>query len=147
MYSSVVSTEDAKNYLRIDSDALEDDRAVERMRDAACKFVENWTGYVLVNQDKTYLLKDGQTRIYDFPIVSVVTPTDYEVDELGLYSIYYADAEEITLNVGYEVPSDIPQDLRECIFDVIEFYYGSLSDRVLSPLTVQTLNYYKRFIV
>ena len=115
--------------------------------------IENYTNYILFARDKEYRLIDGCVRVYDFPINSEVT-LELESENKTLYTNYslgYTN-DLITLNVGYVDPAEIPQDLIEVAYEIIELmYYEKETNKShlnsLSSLSHMTLNQYKRFII
>ena len=152
-YLDVITLADAKVYLRIDDDLTEDDNQITRMIRASLSYIENYTNYILFARDKEYRLIDGCVRVYDFPINSEVT-LELETENKTLYTNYslgYTN-DLITLNVGYVDPAEIPQDLIEVAYEIIELmYYEKETNKShlnsLSSLSHVTLNQYKRFII
>jgi len=152
-YLDVITLADAKVYLRIDDDLTEDDNQITRMIRASLSYIENYTNYILFARDKEYRLIDGCVRVYDFPINSEVT-LELETENKTLYTNYslgYTN-DLITLNVGYVDPAEIPQDLIEVAYEIIELmYYEKETNKShlnsLSSLSHMTLNQYKRFII
>ena len=152
-YLDVIPLADAKVYLRIDDDLTEDDNQITRMIRASLSYIENYTNYILFARDKEYRLIDGCVRVYDFPINSEVT-LELESENKTLYTNYslgYTN-DLITLNVGYVDPAEIPQDLIEVAYEIIELmYYEKETNKSqlnsLSSLSHMTLNQYKRFII
>jgi len=152
-YLDVITLADAKVYLRIDDDLTEDDNQITRMIRASLSYIENYTNYILFARDKEYRLIDGCVRVYDFPINSEVT-LELESENKTLYTNYslgYTN-DLITLNVGYVDPAEIPQDLIEVAYEIIELmYYEKETNKShlnsLSSLSHMTLNQYKRFII
>ena len=152
-YIDVITLPDAKVYLRVDDDLTEDDNQITRMIRASLSYIENYTNYILFARDKEYRLIDGCVRVYDFPINSEVT-LELETENKTLYTNYslgYTN-DLITLNVGYVDPAEIPQDLIEVAYEIIELmYYEKETNKShlnsLSSLSHMTLNQYKRFII
>ncbi len=148
-YLQVITLEEAKSYLRIDDTLTEDDKNIERMITAALKYVENATNVLVCARDKTYYPVNGCIRVYDFPINTAIADTD-TVYDYPLYRVYMT-TEPIILNVGYDETFNVPQDIREAAFELIDiYYYGKETGRTmddLSPLVKQTLNQNKRFIL
>ena len=152
-YIDIIPLADAKVYLRIDDTLTEDDAQITRMINAALSYVERYTNYVLFAQNKEYRLISGCVSVYDYPINSEVT-ADLISENKTLYTNYTLGSTNdlITLNVGYAVITDIPQELIEVAYEIIELmYYEKETNKShlnsLSSLSTMILNQYKRFIL
>ena len=152
-YLDIITLADAKVYLRIDDTLTEDDTQITRMINAALSYVERYTNYVLFAKDKEYRLIDGFVRVYDYPINSEVTADLISVNKT-LYTNYTLGLSNdlITLNVGYSDIADVPQELIEVAYEIIELmYYEKETNKShlnnLSSLSSMILNNYKRFIL
>jgi hypothetical protein len=112
-YTDVISLSEAKNYLRIDDTLTEDDNAIIRMINASLRYVEKYTDVLVFARDVDYLVKEGLLKLYQFPInTDLTTLTDYTVERKGIFVNICAnntDTVDLTLNVGYTDPADIPQ--------------------------------------
>ena len=114
-------------------------------------YIEQYTNIYLFDRDKTYNVQDNCVKVYDFPINSEVsTFTDKEVKTL--HTNYTTDETTFTLNVGYEVVDDIPQELIEVAYTMIKsMYYEKEKNKSvldsLDTLSMMTLNQYKRFLI
>ena len=150
-YLDVIPLTDAKVYLRIDDTLTEDDNQIIRMIKGALSYIEQYTNIYLFDRDKTYNVQDNCVKVYDFPINSEVsTFTDKEVKTL--HTNYTTDETTFTLNVGYAVVDDIPQELIEVAYTMIKsMYYEKEKNKSvldsLDTLSMMTLNQYKRFII
>lgn len=155
-YLDIISLDEAKIYLRIDDTLTEDDNQLTRMINGALSYVEKKTNYILFEREKDYRFVDGSVRVYDYPINSVSTPTEADMDieykTLHANFCYGTSSDELTLNVGYSDVTDIPQELIEVAYEIIELMYyeketnkNHLTD--LSTLSKEILNSYKRFII
>jgi len=152
-YLDIITLADAKVYLRIDDTLTEDDAQITRMINAALSYVERYTNHVLFAQDKEYRLIDGCVSVYDHPVNSEVT-ADLVVENKTLHKNYSlgTDNSLIELNVGYTLPADVPQELIEVAYELIESLYyeketnKSIQSRI-STISELMLNQYKRFIV
>ena len=153
-YTDIISLSEAKNYLRVDDTLTEDDNAIIRMINASLRYVENYTDVLLFNRDETYLVKDGVLKLYQYPInTDLTTLTDYTIERKGLYTnLCYTDVEtlDLTLNMGYTDPTDVPQELLEVAYEMIDLYYYGEKDgkpiaKKLSSLSIDALNSNKRF--
>lgn len=126
-YLNVITLKEAKDYLRVDSDLTDDDDMITNMIEAALSSIEHETNHILFAREKTYLLLDGCTRVYDFPINSITSPTsDLEAISKPLYTLYEysaSDNEELVLNVGYSDSSDVPSFLKQYGLYIIDLYY------------------------
>lgn len=155
-YLTVIPLADAKVYLRIDDTLTEDDAQITRMIKGALSYVEKQTNYILYAREKSYRFIDGTVRVYDYPINSITTPAEADMDITikTLHTVYcYGTSEdELTLNVGFTDVADIPQELIEVAYEIIELMYyeketnkNHLTD--LSTLSKSILGTYKRFII
>jgi hypothetical protein len=106
--------------------------------------------------DKVYRYDENkEVRVYDFPINTEILPSGVDVEYNDLYEIYYSDfgsdIESVSLNVGYELATDVPNDLVVVAYEIIDvLYYGketgkSIDD--LSPMAMQILWSNKRFML
>ena len=152
-YIDIIPLADAKVYLRIDDTLTEDDNQITRMINVALSYVERYTNHMLFARDKQYRLINGCVRIYDFPINSEVT-ADLVVEDMTLHKNYSlgSDNSLIELNVGYALVADVPQELIEVAYELIESLYyeketnKSIQSRI-STLSQLMLDQYKRFII
>lgn len=151
-YIDIIPLADAKIYLRIDDDMTEDDNQIIRMINGSLSYIEKYTQHILFARDKEYRLIDGCVSVYDYPINSEVT-LDLEVENKTIYNNYILGYENdlITLNVGYEDIDDVPDELIEVAYEIIDiFYYGKETGKTIaniSELSMMILNQNKRFIL
>lgn len=154
-YIDIITLEDAKNYLRIDDTLTEDDASIVRMINAAFRYIEKYTNVIVSARDIAYNIKDGYARIYDYPInTDLDALTDYIFDKNSLYYIVCDNTgatTELTLNVGFADVDNVPEDLIEVAYEMIDLYYGESKDsgakKKLSSMSMDSLNLNKRFIV
>lgn len=155
-YLDVISLAEAKTYLRIDDTLTEDDSQITRMIQGALSFVEIWTQNYLYARAKTYLMVDGCKRVYDYPINSITTPTEADMDneQMTLYKIftYGVDTSNLVLNIGHVLPASVPQELIEVAYEIIDLMYyehesGKSYKKNLSELSKDILNKHKRFLI
>ncbi len=153
-YVSVIPLATAKEYLRVDSGFTSDDTAITRHIGSALSFIEEYTNVLVFARDKNYLLVDGCARIYDNPFNSYVeagyTEDEFEIIRKPGYYIYEKGSEtiEITLNVGYELPSDVPENLIDVALEIIEgLYTGNKLKDSISDWGYEVLNRHKKFML
>jgi hypothetical protein len=158
-YLAIIPLTTAKNYLRIDDSLTADDDLIESMIDAALQYVEQYTNHILVEQNKTYygnndpwFCASNVYEIYDFPIVSVVEPSDpddYTSKTFNTKTKYTMQSDTLELNLGYDQVSDIPQAFIQSALAILQvWYYNSEQQQstALVPKSVQfALNPYRRF--
>ena len=151
-YIDVITLADAKLYLRVDDTLTEDDAQITRMINAALSYVEKYTNVIVFARDKEYRLTDGCVKVYDYPINSEVT-ADLTAESKTLYTNYTFGTSNdlIELNVGYVDETDIPQEVIEAAYEIIDiYYYGKESGKTmadLSPMSRQGLDQFKRFLM
>ena len=156
-YLDVIPLADAKIYLAIDDGMNDRDNEILRMIKSALSYVEQQTNVIIYQRSKTYLMLDGCAYVYDAPIDSVTSPTDYDADETTRkhnYSIYNYGSEttDLTLLVGYLDPNDVPSELIDVAYEIIDLLYyqhetGKTVEKDLSELSRGILHQYKRFII
>ena len=154
-YLDVISLETAKNYLRVDDTA--DDASITRMIKSALSYVERETNIKVYQRNLTYLMQYGVAYVYDYPIDSVVSPADYDNDNTvrkEKYNIYNYGSKtiDLTLNVGYSDPADVPTELIEVALEIVDLLYyqhetGKTIEKDLSQLSKDILFDYKRFLI
>ena len=147
-YINIIGLQDAKNYLRIDDTLTQDNGTVVRMINASLAKIEQLTNVHLIAKSKEYVFDDLKVTVYDFPINSLTSPTTATVVEKTQYSVYTAALKtdlKLVLNVGYAVVSDVPKDLIEVAYEIIDIMYYNKENK-LSNLSQTTLDAYRRFI-
>lgn len=154
-YLDVITLEDAKNYLRIDDTLTEDDVRISSMIKACLSVIERRTNILVYSRSKDYLFQDYCVSVYDYPINEVTTPTDVDVEEKINYTNYYtrsADDKKLTLNVGYELPEDVPTEIIECALEYLKYLYfdaetnSGASNKIPSYIELM-IDEQKRFIL
>ena len=154
-YLDIIPLADAKIYLRIDDTLTEDDAQITRMIKASLSLLERMTNHIFFARNKEYLFNDCKVNVYDYPINSVVTPNDTTSVEKSTYTNYTttsSDNLKLTLNVGYTDVADVPQELIEVAYEIIDLmYYSSDTGKKigtdLSELSKMTIDNYRRFFI
>ena len=149
-YSSIISLQEAKNYLRVDEDFTDDDLSIQAMLKSAIRYVENHTQHYFFAKDVQRLIIDGKVRVYDFPLNSLVSPTENVENKIyptwTEYTVTDSSLTHITVNVGYQASADVPEELKLVALYLLDmYYYGKEGD--LPQYHIDTLNHYKRFII
>ena len=147
-YNEILPLATVKNYLRLDSSFTADDQDIERMVRSAFGIIEKQTGHILqlrenVTHKRAYC---GFIDIYDYPVIYNGNLT--RLDYAGKVRF---DAEEVTVNLGYEDVDNIPSALIDCALQMIKVWYFEAEKQentTLIPENVkQILMTYKRAIV
>lgn len=131
-----------KDYLRVDSDF--DDNEIESMITGAFDYFTKETNHVFGKIEKEFYTP---FRIYDFPVYDpekiLIKRSNYYVPK------YCPKTSFITLDVGYEDIEDVPNDIIQCILQIIKvWYYESENEQnaTLLPMSVkQVIEKYRRF--
>lgn len=163
-YTDVISLADAKDYLGIDDTSR--DTEITRMIGVALSFVEKHSNHILYARSKTYsLATERDIRVYDYPINSVTKgidkdgadvtltfETNYDLDVYTLYTHYCqidSDAVSLVLNVGYASASDIPPELVEAGYMVLEHIFNQkeTGNSEIPMAAMQMLNTHRRFLI
>lgn len=147
MFQHILPLDEVKNYLRIDSDFIEDDFAIIRMTASALEFITQVTNHVFKVQDKVYRTSyNRKINVYDHPINNIPT------GRTPLYAtgVVRFTGSDITLNVGYVNRYDVPSPLIDCALQLIKVWYFEAekqSNTTLLPENVsEVLNAYRRAI-
>ena len=154
-YLDIITLADAKTYLRIDDTLTEDDAQITRMIKASLSQIERATNYILFARSKDYVVENCSVNVYDYPINSLTTPTTATSLEKSIYTTYTTTSNDdlkVVLNVGYVDPLDVPSDLIEVAFEMIDLMYyspetGKSIKSDLSELSKMVLSNYKRFFI
>ena len=147
-YNEILPLATVKNYLRLDSSFTADDQDIERMVRSAFGIIEKQTGYVLqLRKNVTYKRAySGFIDIYDYPVIYSGNLT--RLDYAGKVRF---DADEVTVNLGYDNINEIPSALIDCALQMIKVWYFEAEKQentTLIPENVkQILMTYKRAIV
>ena len=154
-YLDVISLAEAKTYLRVDDTLTDDDAQISRMIKSALSTIEKRTNVLVYARSKNYLFQDYCVRVYDFPINSLTSPTDAEVENKTLYTNYEASKTTdvtLVLNVGYVDPLDVPYELIDCALQYVKYlYYEAETDKAnkgMLPYWLQDMmNQNKRYLL
>tara|TARA_R110001583_G_scaffold114132_1_gene264583 strand:- start:8004 stop:8474 length:471 start_codon:yes stop_codon:yes gene_type:complete len=154
-YLDIITLADAKTYLRIDDTLTEDNAQITRMIKASLSQIERVTNYILFARSKSYVVENLSVNVYDFPINSLTSPTTATSVEKSIYTTYTTIVStdlKVTLNVGYSNASDVPSDLIEVAYEMIDLMYyspetGKSIKSDLSELSKMVLSNYKRFFI
>lgn len=131
-----------KDYLRVDSDF--DDNEIESMITGAFDYFTKETNHVFGKIEKEFYTP---FRIYDSPVYD---PENILIKKSNYYVPKYCPKTSfITLDVGYEDIEDVPNDIIQCILQIIKvWYYESENEQnaTLLPMSVkQVIEKYRRF--
>lgn len=148
-YIDVLTLARVKNYLRIDEDLEDDDDEIISMINAACRFVEKRTNHLFYDRDVTYRSNVLPLKVYDYPINDIVTPTDPVVLHFSTYDMFPNET-TVTLNVGYEDPLDVPDELLQACLQMIKVWYYESEKQVNTTLipesVMQAIDINRRFL-
>lgn len=147
-YIDVITLERAKNYLRIDSDLTDDDAEITSMINASLRYIEKRTNHIMFAREATY--KGAcQVKVYDYPINSITTDPAPFVCHFSLYDVF-PDVKTVDLNVGYETPDLVPDELIQSALQMIKVWYYESEKQVNSTLMPESvkecIDVYRRFI-
>lgn len=146
-YLDVLSLARVKDYLRVDSDLTDDDNEITSMIKAACLFVEKRTNHIFYAREVIY--KGHPVKVYDYPINDIVSPADPVVIHYSLCDLYPNEI-TVTLNVGYEDPTDVPDELLQACLQMIKVWYYESEKQVNTTLipesVMQAIDVNRRFL-
>lgn len=154
-YIDVVTLDDAKTYLRIDDTLSDDDSQIISMINSASRIVEQRTNVLFYARSKNYLFDGFSVMVYDYPINSIVNPANVTSTQFELYTVYETDKSSdktLTLNVGYQNPQDVPDDLKNIVLNLVKHWYyeseTNANHKGQLPIFVeQAMELNKRFII
>jgi len=154
-YLDIITLADAKTYLRIDDTLTEDDAQITRMIKASLSQIERVTNYILFARSKSYVVDNSIVNVYDYPINSLTTPTTATSVERSIYTTYTTTLStdlNVVLNVGYADTINVPSDLIEVAYEMIDLMYyspetGKSIKADLSELSKMILGNYTRFFI
>jgi hypothetical protein len=152
-YTSVITLDRAKTYLRIDDTQNETDQEIVSMIESALSYIERKTNVIMYDRNKEYILENGFVKVYDFPIDIVVSPLVFEREKKALHSNFTCDEEEDTLvlNIGYDDPANVPSELISAALQMIKVWYYEAEKQVDMQLIPQSvidvINIHRRFFL
>lgn len=149
-YNNILSLEEAKRYLRLEDDFIDDDSDIERMIESSLDYISKHTQYIFSPRDKTYYSGNlCYISVFDFPI---------NTTEFGeKHPLYYSGfvkfvTDEITLNVGFsdKTSDDFPTGLIDSALQMIKVFYYEAEKNInttLLPMSVnEIINANRRFM-
>lgn len=150
-YLDVISLEQAKIYLKVDSGQTETDDEITSMINSSLSFIEKRTNHIFKTREKVYY-KDcslvQQVKIYDYPIDN--TETELDIVYRPLYAIVPTVNDTVILTIGYILLDDIPSELIDAALQIIKvwFYESEKQENTsLIPLSVlQAIDTNRRFL-
>ena len=147
-YIDVISLEQAKLYLKIDSMQTETDSEITSMINSSLSFIEKRTGHIFKTKSKTY---------YSTPCVSSVVVWDYPIFEAPEGTVFRQSnaivptvSGSVILTLGYENSEEIPSELIDAALQLLKvWFYESETQQnsSLIPLSVmQAIDINRRFV-
>lgn len=120
-YLDVISLEQAKLYLKIDTLQTETDAEITNMINSSLSFIEKRTGHIFKTKSKIYYscALVQQVKVYDYPIIDAPTGTQTR----QLYSIVPTVNGSVTLDLGYTDVEDIPSELIDAALQLLNFWF------------------------
>ena len=147
-YLDVISLEQAKLYLKIDTLQTETDAEITNMINSSLSFIEKRTGHVFKTKSKTYYscALVNSVIVYDYPIVT--PPANTQLRQLN--AIVPTVNGSVTLTLGYDALEDIPSELIDAALQLIKVWFyesETQSNTTLIPLSVmQAIDVNRRFV-
>jgi len=147
-YLDVISLDQAKLYLKIDTLQTETDNEITSMINSSLSFIEKRTGHHFKTKNKTFYscALVNSVIVYDYPIIDV--PAGTQVRQLN--SIVPTVDGSVVLELGYASLEDIPSELIDAALQIIKvwFYESEKQENTsLIPLSVlQAIDANRRFI-
>lgn len=150
-----LTKEIAANYLRVDDPDQATLVEIQAMLEGAIHLMDRSTGYIYQKVTKSYPCQpDGNFRIYDFPINTDLTALDPAPDFVvkDTYTLIGNPnaAEQLELSVGYEDPSEYPNDLAQWVLQIVKHWYYESETKTaeLLPAAVRAgIRHKRRFIL
>lgn len=126
-YTDVISLDQAKNYLKIDTGQTATDNEITGMINSALSYIEKRTNHIFKTRDKVYY-KDcalvEKATVYDYPINNpegegYIENIEYKTNKAIVPTVDGF----VTLNIGYEDVEDVPSELIDCALQIINFWF------------------------
>jgi hypothetical protein len=151
---NVVSLAEAKLYLRIDPDDVVEDGLITSLIKSAVNQAEQFTLQVLWQRQMTAITPvSGALKIYEYPIVSIETVVDPDLDALTFELVETEGFTEVISGISgfntvtfvagygwnYEGGSEVPDDIETAIKEMIAYYYENRDNPVVGMPTIATL--------
>ena len=132
-YLDVISLEQAKLYLKIDTLQTETDAEITNMINSSLSFIEKRTGHIFKTKSKIYYscALVNSVIVYDYPIVT--PPTNTQLRQLN--AIVPTVNGSVTLELGYTDIEDIPSELIDAALQLINFwFYNSETQNAMNTI-------------
>lgn len=121
-YLDVISLDQAKIYLKIDSGQNETDAEIKQMIGSALSYIEKRTNHIFMDREKVYY-KDcalvQRVKVYDYPIKEAPAGTEYT----NTFAFVPTVNNFVTLELGYDEVEDIPVELIDAALQLINFWF------------------------
>ena len=149
-YLDVISLEQAKLYLKIDSLQIETDAEITNMINSSLSFIEKRTGHIFKTKSKTYYscALVNSVIVYDYPIDNTITLLDIQYRQTN--AIVPTINGSVALTLGYDNIDDIPSELIDVALQLIKVWFyesETQSNTTLIPLSVmQAIDVNRRFV-
>jgi hypothetical protein len=150
-YLDIISLEQAKIYLKVDSGQTETDDEITSMINSSLSFIEKRTNHIFKTREKVYY-KDcslvQQVKVYDYPIDN--TETELDIVYRPLYAIVPTINDTVTLTIGYSLLDDFPNELIDAALQIINFwFYNSETKNAMNTIpdfVLQVIDANRRFL-
>lgn len=132
--SEIISTQDVKDYVRIDTDA--DDAIIARMIEQARIWCENYISRDIVAKNRTYYV-DSTNGVFDIPFAPVSSISSVTIQgQAAEYTVLGLDNETIELDGGsaeqvkvtYATTGLSDGLLKQAILQLVSTYYDNRAD-------------------
>jgi len=149
-YLDVISLDQAKLYLKIDTLQTETDDEITSMIKSSLSFIEKRTGHIFLTKNKTFYscALTNSVIVYDYPIDNTVTLLNIQYRQTN--AIVPTVGGSVLLTLGYTSLDDIPNELIDAALQIIKvwFYESEKQENTsLIPLSVlQVIDANRRFI-
>jgi hypothetical protein len=107
-YLDIFPLKGVKHFLKVDFCDFDDE--IELYIKSACRLFEQRTQYNLAEVEISF--NEGD-RIYNFPI-------NDNLNKLQNKGTYFVAKEDVTLNLGYQDPLEVPEDIKDCVIEIVK---------------------------